>query len=104
MGASGSPTGPESADHLVEQLGHTLAGLAGHQAAHRTAATDDVGELAGVPLGVGGGRSILLSTGMTVRIPVECQVQVRQRLASIPLRGIDQQHLHPAGLERTRHS
>ena len=90
-------------DHFVEQLRHALAGLAGHPQHVVGFAADDVRDLGGVALRVGGGQVDLVEHRDDRQVAVQRQVEVGQRLRLDALRGVDQQHRALAGRQRARH-
>ena len=88
---------------MVEQVGDALARLAGHPQHVAGLAADDVGDLGGVAVGVGGGQVDLVEHRDDVQVAVQRQVEVRQRLRLDALGGVDQQHRALARLQRPRH-
>ena len=89
--------------HVVEQVGHALAGFAGHAQHVVGLAADDVGDLSGVAVGVGGGQVDLVQHRDDVQVAVQREVKVGQGLRLDALGGVDQQHRALAGLQRARH-
>ncbi len=89
--------------HMVEQVGDAVAGLAGHPQHVGRLAPDDVGDLGGVAIRVGGGQVDLVQHRDDVQVAVQRQVQIRQRLRLDALGGVDQQHRALARLQRPRH-
>ncbi len=88
---------------VVEQIGDAIARLAGHPQHVAGLAADDVGDLACVAVGIGGGQVDLVQHRDDVQVAVQRQVQVRQRLRLDALGGVHQQHRAFARLQRTRH-
>ena len=91
------------AHHVIEQIGDALARLARHAQDVAGLAPDDVGDLTGIAIGVGGGQVDLVEHRNDVQVTVERQIQVGQRLRLNALGGVDQQHRTLAGLQRTGH-
>ena len=88
---------------MVEQVGDTLTCLARYPQDVARLAADDVRDLAGVAVGVGGGQVDFVEHRNDVQVAVERQVQVGQRLRLDALGGVDQQHRTLASLQRARH-
>ena len=88
---------------MVEQFGDALARLTRYAQDIAGLAADDVGDLAGVAVGVGGGQVDLVEHRNDVQAAVQRQVQVGQRLRLDALGGVDQQHRAFAGLQRAGH-
>src|SRR5213075_1480660 len=74
-----------------------LAGLRAHPEDFAGVAADDAGQLAGVPVGLGGGQVDLVEHRDDLQVGVERQVQVGQRLRLDALGGVDEQHGALAG-------
>ena len=91
------------ADDVVEQVGDALARLSRHSQHIAGFAADDVGDLGGVSVRVGGGQIDLVEHRDDVQVAVQRQIEVRQRLRLDALGGVDQQHRTLARLQRPRH-
>ena len=87
-------------DHLVQQFLDPDAGLAGHPQHIVRRAADDVRDLLGVTLRLGGRQVDLVQHRDDVQVVLQRQVQVGQRLRLDALRGVDQQHRTLAGGQR----
>ncbi len=85
-----------AADH-VEQLLDALAGLGAHPEHVVGVAADDVGDLGGVQVGLGGRQVDLVQHRDDLQVVLQRQVQVGQRLRLDALGGVDQQHRALAG-------
>ena len=88
---------------VVEQVGHALASLAGNPQHIAGFAADDVGDLGGVAVRVGGGQVDLVEHRDDVQVAVQRQIEVGQRLGLDALGGVHQQHGALARLQRPRH-
>ena len=88
---------------MVEQVGDALAGLPRHPQHVAGFAADDVGDLGGVAVRVGGRQVDLVQYRDDCEVAIQRQVQVGQRLRLDALRGVDQQHRALARLQRPRH-
>ena len=95
--------GRDLPDHLVEQFAHADAGLAGNPQHVLGLTADDVRDLTGVPVRVGGGQVDLVEDRDDGEVPVQRPVEVGQRLRFDALRGVDQQDRPLAGLQSARH-
>ena len=108
-GAGGPPLGPraslgrrDAGDHLVEQLAHAVPGLRADPQHVAGVAADDVGDLGGVAVRVGGGQVDLVEDRDDGEVLLQRQVEVGQRLGLDALRGVDEQDRALARLERPR--
>ncbi len=95
--------GRHQPDHLIEQLGHAHTGLPRHPQHLAGFAPDDVRDLTGIPVRVGGGQVDLVEHRNNGEVVVHRQVQVGQRLRLDTLSGVDEQHSPLARLQRTAH-
>ena len=91
------------ADDLVEQLRHADAGLRAHPQHVAGVAADDVGDLGGVAVRVGGRQVDLVEDRDDREVLLQRQVEVRQRLRLDALRGVDEQDRALARLQRPAH-
>ena len=91
------------AHHVVEQLGDAFAGLARYAQHVAGLAADDVGDLGGVAVRVGGRQVDLVQHRDDHEVAVQRQIQVGQRLRLDALGRVDQQHRALAGLQRPGH-
>ena len=90
-------------DHLVEEFRDARTRLARHAQHVVGLAADDVRDLLGIAVGVGGGKVDLVQHRDDGQVLVHRQVQVCQRLRLDPLRGVDKQNGTLTRFERTRH-
>ena len=90
-------------DDLLEQLGHALAGLPRHPQHLVRLTADDVGDLLGVLLWLGGRQVDLVQHRDDVHVGFERHVEIGERLRLDPLGRVDQQHGAFAGIERAGH-
>ena len=88
---------------MVEQFRNAIARLARHPQHVFGFAADDVGDLGGVAVRVGGGQVDLVEHRDDVQIAVQRQIEVGQRLRLDALSGVHQQHRTLARLQRPRH-
>ena len=95
--------GGDLRDDLVEQLRHPDAGLAGDPQAVGGVAADEVGQLGGVLVGLGGGEVDLVEHRDDVQVVLQRQVEVGQGLRLDALRGVDEQHRALARGQGSRH-
>ena len=90
-------------DHRLQQLADAFAGLRRYPQDVLWVAVQQMGELVGSLVGLGGGQVDLVQRGHDREAGVAGQVEVRQRLGLQALRGVDQQDRSLAGGQRPRH-
>ncbi len=88
------------AHHLVEHRPDALTGLGRHPQHILRLAADDVRELGGVLVRLGGRQVDLVEHRDDLQVVLHGEVQVRQRLRLDALCGVDQQHRAFAGRQR----
>src|SRR4029453_1894365 len=89
--------GGDVPDDAVEQLGHAFAGLAADPHHVVGVAADDVRDLGGVLLRLGGRQVDLVEHRDDREVVLQGQVQVGQRLGLDTLGGVDQEDRTLAG-------
>ncbi len=89
----------DALDDRVEQVGDALAGLGRHPDDLLGGDAEDRLDLAGVPVGIGGGQVDLVERGDDLELVLQREVAVGERLRLDPLRGVDHEDDALAGGE-----